>query len=92
MVSGWSETPEESREKFLYIIKKVKEHKDFEEKYQNNQDSHTRKIALDNIIKEVMNTNRKKELDLYKLYANEDEFKVGISNSIERILSYGISI
>ena len=25
--------------------------------------------------------------DLYKLYANEDEFKVGISNSIERILS-----
>ena len=39
-----------------------------------------------------MNTNRKKELDLYKLYANEDEFKVGISNSIERILSYGISI
>ena len=43
-------------------------------------------------LKEVMNKNRKKELDLYKLYANEDEFKVGISNSIERILSYGISI
>ena len=76
----------------IHIIIKVKQHKDFETKYQNNQDSHTRKIALDNIIKEVMNTNRKKELDLYKLYANEDEFKVGISNSIERILSYGISI
>ena len=90
--SGWAETPQESREKILHIIKKVKQHKDFETKYQNNQDSHTRKIALDNIIKEVMNTNRKKELDLYKLYANEDEFKVGISNSIERILSYGISI
>ncbi|WP_323591559.1 type I restriction endonuclease subunit R [Aliarcobacter butzleri] len=90
--SGWAETPQESREKILHIIKKVKQHKDFETKYQNNQDSHTRKIALDNIIKEVMNINRKKELDLYRLYANEDEFKVGISNSIERILSYGISI
>ncbi|MDX4050008.1 DEAD/DEAH box helicase family protein [Aliarcobacter skirrowii] len=90
--SGWAETPQESREKILHIIKKVKQHKDFETKYQNNQDNHTRKIALDNIIKEVMNTNRKKELDLYRLYANEDEFKVGISNSIERILSYGISI
>ena len=85
--SGWAETPQESREKILHIIKKVKQHKDFETKYQNNQDSHTRKIALDNIIKEVMNINRKKELDLYRLYANEDEFKVGISNSIERILS-----
>ncbi|MGJ0321557.1 type I restriction endonuclease subunit R [Aliarcobacter cryaerophilus] len=85
--SGWAETPQESREKILHIIKKVKQHKDFETKFQNNQDSHTRKIALDNIIKEVMNINRKKELDLYRLYANEDEFKVGISNSIERILS-----
>ncbi|MCG3686837.1 DEAD/DEAH box helicase family protein [Aliarcobacter butzleri] len=90
--SGWAETPEESREKFLYIIKKVKEHKDFEEKYQNNQDSHTRKIALDNMIKEVMNQNRKRELDLYKLYANQDEFKTGISNNIDRILTYGFSV
>lgn len=90
--SGWAQTPQESREKFLYIIKKVKEHKDFEAKYQKNQDSHTRKIALDNIIKEVMNQNRKRELDLYRLYANEDEFKTSMSNSIDRILSYGIGI
>ena len=44
------------------------------------------------MIKEVMNQNRKRELDLYKLYANQDEFKTGISNNIDRILTYGFSV
>ncbi len=90
--SGWDETPDEQKIRLLHIIKKIKEHKDFGVKYQNNQDSHTKKIALDSMIREVMNQNRKKELDLYRLYANEDDFKVDIYNYIHRILSSDLSV
>ncbi|MGI6722841.1 MAG: type I restriction endonuclease subunit R [Arcobacteraceae bacterium] len=90
--SGWDETPEEQKIRLLHIIKKIREHKDFEVKYQNNQDSHTKKIALDSMIREVMNQNRKKELDLYRLYANEDDFKVDFYNYIHRVLSSDLGV
>jgi len=90
--SGWDETPDEQKIRLLHIIKKIREHKDFEVKYQNNQDSHTKKIALDSMIREVMNQNRKKELDLYRLYANEDDFKVDFYNYIHRVLNSDLGV
>ena len=84
---GWEATPEEQRVKFINLMDKVKTHDDFQSKYQENQDSHTRRLALEKIVAEVMNRERKKELDLYKLFAGDEAFRVGMLDSFERALS-----
>lgn len=66
---------------------KVKTHDDFQSKYQENQDTHTRRLALEKIVAEVMNKERRKELDLYKLFAGDDAFRTGMLDSFERIFS-----
>ena len=84
---GWEATPEEQRVKFINLMDKVKTHDDFKSKYQENQDTHTRRIALEKIVAEVMNRERKKELDLYKLFAGDEAFRVGMLDSFERVFS-----
>ena len=84
---GWEATPDEQRVKFINLMDKVKTHDDFKSKYQENQDSHTRRLALEKIVAEVMNKERKKELDLYKLFAGDEAFRVGMLDSFERALS-----
>ena len=84
---GWEATPEEQRVKFINLMDKVKTHDDFKSKYKENQDSHTRRLALEKIVAEVMNKERKKELDLYKLFAGDEAFRVGMLDSFERALS-----
>ncbi len=84
---GWDSTPEEQRVKFEHIMEKVKTHSDYKAKYQDNQDTHTRKMALDKIIAEVMNHERRRELELYKLFAGDEAFRVGMSDSLERAIN-----
>lgn len=84
---GWEATPEEQKVKFINLMKKVKTHDDFQAKYQENQDTHTRRLALEKIVAEVMNRERRKELELYKLFAGDEAFKSGMLDSFERALS-----
>ena len=86
---NWDGTPEEKRAKFIHIMGKVRAHKDFESKYEKNHDKFTRDLALEKITNEVMNKERKKELELYKLFAKAEEFKVGLLDSLERAFSVG---
>ena len=84
---GWSATPEEQRVKFVNIAKSVQEHPDYQEKYENNPDPHNRELAFEKILKEVMLSRRKDELELYKLFANDTAFKAAWQQSMERIVS-----
>lgn len=86
---GWKATPQEQRVKFINLMDKVKTHDDYKSKYQDNQDTHTRRIALERIVAEVMNRERKKELELYKLFAGDEAFRVGMLDSFERALRVG---
>lgn len=83
---GWDATPEEQRAKFIHIMDKVKAHNDFEAKYEKNLNEINKKIALEKIIDEVINKERKKELELYKLFATNEVFKLGLMENIERAL------
>lgn len=83
---GWEATPQEQRVKFINIMNKVKNHNDYKSKYEDNKDKHTRRLALEEIIKEIMNKERKKELELYKLFAGDESFRTGLINSFERAL------
>ena len=84
---GWSATPEEQRIKFINIAESIKAHPDFKEKYEDNSDTHNRELAFQKIFEEVMLKNRRNELELYKLLANDEAFKAAMQQSLKRVVS-----
>jgi type I restriction enzyme R subunit len=83
---GWDATPEDQRVKFVQVSKKLLEHPDIQEKYFNNPDSHNRDIALNAMLKEVLNKQRKQELELYKLTAKDDSFYRAFFDTMKRMI------
>ncbi len=83
---GWEATPEEQRVKFIHLVNKVKTHRDYKTKFEANKDEYTKRLALTKILSEVMNQERKKELELYKLFAGDEAFRAGMLDSIEKAL------
>lgn len=81
---GWSATPEEQKVKFINIAESVRNHPDFEAKYENNPDPHNRELAFEKMLKEVMLSRRKDELELYKLFAGDSAFKSAWTQSMQR--------
>ena len=83
---GWSATPEEQRVKFINIAEGIRNHPDFEAKYQKNPDPHNRELAFEKMLKEIMLQRRKEELELYKLFANDMSFKTSWTQSMQRMV------
>ncbi|MEI7676669.1 MAG: type I restriction endonuclease subunit R [Bacteroidales bacterium] len=84
---GWDVTPEEQRVKFVNLAKNIQAHPDFKSKYSDNGDVQNREIAFKKIFDEVMSKQRKNELDLYRLIAQDEAFKLAMQDTLKRILS-----
>ena len=84
---GWEATPEEQRVKFVNLAKSMQAHPDFKEKYSENSDVQNREIAFKKIFDDIMSKQRKSELDLYRLIAKDDAFKIAMQETLKRILS-----
>ncbi|WP_295456727.1 type I restriction endonuclease [uncultured Thiodictyon sp.] len=85
--AGWEATPEEQRVKFLNIAGHVLKHADYQAQVQNNPDTQNRKLALEGLIRQAISIERRKELDLYKRYSSDPDFKLAFDASIARVLS-----
>lgn len=83
---GWSATPEEQRVKFLNLAESIRTHPDFEAKFKNNRDKQNRELAFQKIFEEVMLNNRRNELELYKLLANDPAFKAAMQQSLQELV------
>ncbi len=83
---GWEATPEEQRMKFLNIARGMRAHPDFETKYENNPDAQTREITFRRIFDEVLGSQRRTEMDLYRLITKDDAFKVAMQDTLKRML------
>ena len=83
---GWSATPEEQRIKFINLAQSIRNHPDFESKYQNNDDAQNRELAFEKIFEDVMISNRRNELELYKLLTNDPSFKAAMRQSLRELV------
>jgi type I restriction enzyme R subunit len=83
---GWSATPEEQRVKFLNLADRIRAHPDFSDKFKNNGDQQNRTLAFEKIFDEVMLKNRRNELELYKLLANDSAFKSALQQSLKQLV------
>jgi type I restriction enzyme R subunit len=85
--AGWEATPDEQRVKFINIAKHVMNHADYNEQVRDNPNVQNRELALKNLIKQAVLTERKRELDLYKKYASDPDFELAFDASIARLLA-----
>lgn len=84
---GWSATPEEQRVKFISILKYVQQQPNYQTHVVNNSDVQNRELALQKMINDAVNQQRKSELELYKLYSQDPAFKQAMQDTIRRMLS-----
>ncbi len=85
--SAWDATPEEQRVKLINIMEHVQESAAYKAQVVDNPDEQNKRIALESLITQAVNKERKKDLDLYKIYAGDPDFKKAFDESIMRILS-----
>lgn len=83
---GWDSTPEEQRAKFVTLGKHIEAHPDYKEKYAENTDAQTRDLAFKKILGDVMSQQRKRELDLYKLFAKDESFYQSFFDTMQRMV------
>lgn len=82
---GWDVTPDEQRVKFVNLTKGVRNHPDFATKVAENTDLQNRDLAFLRILDEIMSKQRKNELDLYRLYAQDPSFKSSFIDTMKRM-------
>jgi len=89
--AGWEATPEEQRVKFINIAKHVINHADYKAQVEDNPDSQNRQLALERLIQQAISVERRRELDLYKRYASDPDFKRAFDASVSRLLASAAS-
>ena len=87
--AGWDATPEEQRVKFINIAQHVVDSPGYQSQVANNPDIQNRRLAMEKLIQEAINKERRRELELYKHYAKDPEFKRAFDASIARLLTSG---
>lgn len=85
--AGWEATPAEQRVKFINIAQHVFNNPNYQTQVVDNHDEQNSRIALEKLISQAVSQERKKELDLYKRYAQDAEFKRAFDSSIMRLLA-----
>ena len=88
--AGWEATPEEQRVKFINIAQHVMNNPNYHTHVVDNQDEQNRRLALEKLINQAVSQERRRELDLYRRYASDPEFKRAFDSSIMRILLEGL--
>lgn len=89
--AGWEATPEEQRVKFINIAKHVMNHTDYKAQVEDNPDSQNKQLALERLIQQAISVERRRELDLYKRYASDPDFKRAFDASVSRLLASAAS-
>lgn len=85
---GWEATPEDQRVKFISISKHIQAHPDYQTKVADNKDIQNRDLAFKKILDDVMGQQRKKELELYKLYAKDESFYQALFDTMKRMIDH----
>ena len=88
---GWDSTPEEQRVKFISISKSIRDHPDFATKVANNPDDMNAEIAFRRIVNEVMAKQRRRDVELYKLFAKDEGFSTAFLGAMRRMVAIGSS-
>ena len=83
---GWQATPSDQKEKLVSITKAVAADKDYQDLVVGNPDQQAVEAAMAMIIDRIIRQKRKGDMSLYREYQQNDAFKSGFRNLINRML------
>ena len=83
----WDASPEERRQKFIDIKKRVETHKDYKSKVLENKDPQNSELALKKILDEVMNQIKKSELYFFKRYIQDEAFSQSFRDALRHSIA-----
>ena len=83
---GWVDTPEELRVKLINLANSISAHPDFASKFQNNTDQQNSGLAFAKIFDEVMMNDRRKYLELYRLWSTDPAFKTAMQQCLREMV------
>lgn len=83
---GWEATPEEQRVKFITIARHVREHPNFQRQFVDNPDTQNRELALMKMVDDAIRKQRRTELEMYKLYSQDQAFQQALRDVVRRMV------
>lgn len=87
---NWHITPEEQRMKFVSLAKRLTDRTDFEHKYVNTNDAQHKKLEFDSMVKEIVVSDRRKEIDFYKQFIQDEAFQTAVIHSLKQVVDSGL--
>ena len=84
---GWDAIPENRQVKLLSLRNNIRQHPDFKTKYADNPDEQNSELAFQQILREVMNQQRRQELELYKRFTKDPAFRRAFSDTMQRMVA-----
>ena len=70
----------------MNIARHITQSPNYESQVVNNQDEQNRHLAFEQLIREAMNKERKQDLETYKRYVSDPDFKRAFDASIMMLL------
>jgi type I restriction enzyme R subunit len=82
---GWEGTVEEQRIKLKSYTNSIEAHPDFQPKVMDNLDLQNRNLAFVKIVNEVMATQRKRDLEMYKKFVKDEGYALAFIDTLKRM-------
>lgn len=83
--SNWNTTPEDKRQLYFTFTERITQHPDYQSKYLDNKDEHTRSLAYNKIFNDVALGMRKFQIEFTKRLMDE-QFMQDFKSSTQRYL------
>lgn len=84
---GWEDTPDSQRVKLLDMSRQIIAHKDFKAKYADNPDQQNRDFAFEQMTREMMNNSRRREIELWTKFTQDEAFRLATIQTMKRIVA-----
>ncbi|WP_419535694.1 type I restriction endonuclease subunit R [Endozoicomonas sp.] len=85
--SGWDGTPEELKVKLQKVAEHMENNPDFLAQVVNNPNQQTRRLAEEQMIGAAMRAQRKTDLDFYKLFIKDEDFRLTLTGHISQYMA-----
>lgn len=83
---GWDATPEEQKIKLINVAQHVLNDSSYQSQVVDNPDSQNSDLAMRRMIQGAVNKERRKDLELYKKFAQDDDFRRDFETMIMNML------
>lgn len=83
---SWHITPEEQRMKFINLAQRIYDHPDFQQKYLTTRDEQHRNLEFEKLVKDIIVEDRKKEIDFYKLFIQDEAFQLAFLSNLRQVV------